>query len=86
MNKEEREDLPSYGDLLAENFRLKHNEKVLQKRIDKAISFLEKEIDKCNSALTNPEYTICGKHELLKQEKQELIKSLEILKGEDNNE
>jgi hypothetical protein len=40
MNKEEK--TPSYGELLAENFRLEHNYKVLSNRVDKAIELIEK--------------------------------------------
>ena len=35
--------LESYGELLAENFRLEHNCKVLENRIDQAIELIEKE-------------------------------------------
>lgn len=41
MNDEEK--LPSYGELLAENFRLEHNYKVLSNRVDKVIELLEKD-------------------------------------------
>lgn len=72
MNKKEREDLPSYGDLFAENFKLKHNEKVMEKRINKTIELL----DKLNIQLKD----------VLKTEIniKEISDIKEILKGEDN--
>lgn len=39
MNEEEQ--MPTYGDLYAENFRLEHNNRVLQQRIDKAIEYVK---------------------------------------------
>lgn len=39
MNNEEK--TPSYGELLAENFRLEHNYEVLENRIKEAIEFID---------------------------------------------
>lgn len=70
MNKEEKRS--TYGDLYAENFRLTHNNRVLQQRIDKAVEFIEKS---CNHDYYY-KYNGC----LLKSEIKENI--LEILKGD----
>ena len=68
MSKEEK--IPSYGKLLAENFRLEHNYKVLENRIDKAIEYIE---ENDNSELGVHQTKFLGKNDLL-----------EILKGGSN--
>ncbi len=58
-----------------------HNE--YKSRCDKAIKIIKDEIEHCDSALSNQEYTIVSKHDLLKQEKEFCIKQLNILEGDD---
>ena len=42
MNEEK---MPTYGELLAKNFRLEHNERVLLDRIKKAIEYINENED-----------------------------------------
>ena len=73
MNKEKAEKIsPTYGKLLAENYRLRHNEKVLSNRIDKAIELIEKDRNKNYGSLEKKSF-YCSKTNKL----------LEILRGSD---
>lgn len=57
----------------------------LEQALDKIEECLKNDIESCNSSLSNPEYTIISKHELLKNEKQKDIDILKIIqkaKGE----
>ncbi len=58
--------------------------KQLEQRIDKAINKIYKIIESNISALSNPEYTIVGKHELLKLSNQDMKELLEILGDKEN--
>lgn len=52
---------------------------VLEQALDEIEKYLKSNIESCNSALSNPEYTIISKHELLKNEKQKDIDILKII-------
>lgn len=57
--------------------------------IDEIEKYLKNDIESCNSALSNPEYTIINKHSLLKNEKRKDIDMLKIIqkaKGDFKNE
>lgn len=61
----------------------------LEQALDKIEKHLKNDIESCNSSLSNPEYTIINKHELLKNEKQKDIDILKIIqkaKGDVKNE
>ena len=61
----------------------------LEQALDEIEKHLKNDIESCNSALSNPEYTIISKHELLKNEKQKDIDILKIIqkaKGDVKNE
>ena len=51
----------------------------LEQTLDEIEKCLKNDIESCNSALSNPEYTIINKHELLKNEKQKDIDILKII-------
>lgn len=57
----------------------------LEQALDEIKKYLKNNIESCNSSLSNQEYTIISKHELLKNEKQKDIDILKIIqkaKGE----
>ena len=56
----------------------------LQQRIDKAIEFMNKNIELNNGALSNREELIVSKHDLIRNETSVLNCLLDILRGEDN--
>lgn len=61
----------------------------LEQTLDEIKKYLKNNIESCNSSLSNPEYTIISKHELLKNEKQKDIDILKIIqkaKGDVKNE
>jgi hypothetical protein len=65
-------------------FEAENNKRIyeeLLRRINKAIDLLNNEYESCKGALTNPEYTIIPKHNLLKNEINSIKKTIEILKG-----
>lgn len=69
----------------------KHYKKtyILEQALGEIEKYLKNDIESCNSALSNPEYTIINKHELLKNEKQKDIDILKIIqkaKGDVKNE
>lgn len=60
---------------------LQQENQQLKDRIDKAIDLLINEYESCKGALTNSEYTMVSKHQLLKIEINSIRKTIEILKG-----
>lgn len=58
---------------------LQQKNKKLEQALDEIEKYLKSNIESCNSALSNPEYTIISKHELLKNEKQKDIDILKII-------
>ena len=62
---------------------------ILEQTLNEIEKYIENDIESCNSSLSNPEYTIINKHELLKNEKQKDIDILKIIqkaKGDVKNE
>lgn len=57
----------------------------LEQALDKIKKHLKNNIESCNSSLSNPEYTIINKHELLKNEKQKDIDILKIIQKAKKN-
>ena len=69
-------------ELLEENLEL-------EQTLDEIEKYLKNDIESCNSALSNQEYTIINKHGLLKNEKRKDIDMLKIIqkaKGDFKNE
>ena len=63
--------------------------KNLEQTLNDIEKYLKNDIESCDSALSNPEFKIISKHELLKNEKQKDIDILKIIqkqKGLINNE
>ena len=58
---------------------VKDENKKLKEALDEIEKYLKNDIESCNSALSNPEYTIINKHELLRNEKQKVVDILKII-------
>lgn len=77
--KDNEEEL-SFYQLLVNTFNQVCEERNnLEQALDKIEKYLKSDIESCNSSLSNPEYTIINKHELLKNEKQKDIDILKII-------
>lgn len=66
--------------LLANSFnQVCEERKNLEQALDEIEKYLKNDIESCNSALSNSEFKIISKHELLKNEKQKDIDILKII-------
>lgn len=77
--KDNEEELSFYQLLINTFNRVCEERNNLEQALDEIEKYLKSNIESCNSALSNPEYTIISKHELLKNEKQKDIDILKII-------
>ena len=76
-NQDLKKQLENYKKLGFKYLQDKNNN--LEQALDEIEKYLKNDIESCNSALSNPEYKIISKHELLKNEKQKDIDILKII-------
>lgn len=77
--KDNEEELSFYQLLINTFNRVCEERNNLEQALDEIEKYLKSNIESCNSTLSNPEYTIISKHELLKNEKQKDIDILKII-------